>query len=516
MLKPLLTRGFLPRELPPLFSSISFELVCGKAGMPIDFTGAKAPWSQPLQHNLARTGGLRRKLTIPNPVNFYRLASAFDAHSVALAAEWTKSPFSKTTPDSLCKGPRAIVGIAPDRATARAETRVGARYLLKADISQFYPSIYSHSIPWVLHTKAVAKSKMKDLTLSGNILDREVQACQAGQTKGIAIGPDTSLGIAELLLAPLDKSLNESCAILSGTRFIDDIELTFKTLADADRALAELEALLNGIELQLNATKTRILTLPQGIESSFVSELRSHIPSATSAPPSQWIDYFNRAFSAAGENPQDGVLRYAISALQGVTVSKKSWGLVQKLLWQCIALDPGSLRFVVDVLLINKQTGGFGLDLIVGTNAINALIQTSASVGHGSEVVWSIWAAMILGLSIHTESQTAIADMDDAVVACASMIAKDKNFFDASLNSMLWKSWLVEDCFEQEHWLFVYEALRRGWFPHEVAASKIAASPNANFLLASGVTFIDEDAPAKYLPSRLSHVPGSGGEGAAY
>lgn len=95
-------------------------------------------------------------------------------------------------------------------------TRVGSRYLLKADISQFYPSIYTHTIPWALHSKATAKAGQRDVELAGNVLDKELQACQHGQTKGIAIGPDTSLGIAELLLSPIDHRMNEECDIVAG------------------------------------------------------------------------------------------------------------------------------------------------------------------------------------------------------------------------------------------------------------------------------------------------------------
>jgi len=29
------------------------------------------------------------------------------------------------------------------------------KYLIKTDIKNFYPSIYTHSIPWALHDKAV-------------------------------------------------------------------------------------------------------------------------------------------------------------------------------------------------------------------------------------------------------------------------------------------------------------------------------------------------------------------------
>ena len=247
MLNSLISRGFLPRELPPLFSSLSMQAITGQP-LPEAFTNAKALWTQPVQHNLARPGGLRRRLTIPNPLSFFRLSKAFVDHSALLKAEWAKSPFSRTTPNS--KGPRAFANHSNDRATPRAAIRVGARYLVRADISQFYPSIYTHSVPWALHTKQVAKAQMKVFGLPGNVLDRELQACQFGQTKGIAIGPDTSLGIAELLLSPIDQRIKDECNAVGGMRFIDDMEFTFRRLSDADAALARLEAFLSEFELQ--------------------------------------------------------------------------------------------------------------------------------------------------------------------------------------------------------------------------------------------------------------------------
>lgn len=513
MLKALLTRGFLPRELPPLFSSKTFGDVVGAAGLPSGFSSQKASWTQPAQHNLARPGGLRRRLAVPNPVNFYRLAAIFANNAAALSAEWSKSPFSKTTPDASCKGPRAIARDLSDRAPARASLRVGARYLLRADISQFYPSIYSHSIPWVLHTKQKAKAAFKDVNLLGNLIDWEVQASQYGQTKGIPIGPDTSLGIAELLLSPLDERLNNDCTIQGGARFIDDIELSFLKLSHAEETLARLEALLNDLELQLNSTKTKIIELPEQIESVYVTNLRPHVPGSDHAPRSQWIDYFNRAFLAARAHPEDGVLRYAVAALQGVTVAPKAWELAQSLLWQCVATDPGCIRFVVDVLLLNKIKAGLVLDISVGSTAINALIQSSSVVGHGSEVVWSIWSAMVLGLKISASSQSAIALMDDAFVAAASMMAKERHVLDAGFDSPLWSSWLEPECFKQETWLFVYEALRHGWLPQAETTAKLDSVPEANFLVAQGVTFIDQGAVDSYVPERLPRVYRAGAGG---
>ena len=187
MLKALLTRGFLPRELPPLFSSKTFGDVVGAAGLPSGFSSQKASWTQPAQHNLARPGGLRRRLAVPNPVNFYRLAAIFANNAAALAAEWSKSPFSKTTPDASCKGPRAIARDLSDRAPARASLRVGARYLLRADISQFYPSIYSHSIPWVLHRSRKPRPRSRTSVCLATLLTVRYRLHSTGKPKAFRL-----------------------------------------------------------------------------------------------------------------------------------------------------------------------------------------------------------------------------------------------------------------------------------------------------------------------------------------
>ena len=129
-----------------------------------------------------------------------------------------------------------------------------------------------------------------------------------------------------------------------GVRFIDDMEFSFARLADAEKALATLEALLHEYELQLNGNKTKIIELPDGIDSLHATGLRPYIPKNETNVRTQWTDYFNRAFELAKAHPEDGVLRYAVAALQSVKIGSKSWQLAQSLLWQSIALDPGCLR----------------------------------------------------------------------------------------------------------------------------------------------------------------------------
>lgn len=477
-------------------------------------TKGKAIWTQPTNHNLARVGGLRRRLSVPNPVNFFRLARAFDINQIALAAQWEKSPFSHTTPSLTNAGVRAISPRNPDRASPRAMTRVGTRYLLKADISQFYPSIYTHTIPWALHTKPVAKAGQHDMTLAGNVLDKELQACQHGQTKGVAIGPDTSLGIAELLLSPIDRRMNDECDIKGGVRFIDDMEFSFVRLADAEKALATLEALLHEYELQLNGNKTKIVELPDSIDSLHATQLRPYIPKDETNSRTQWIDYFNRAFELAKAHPEDGVLRYAVAALQSVKIGSKSWQLAQSLLWQSIALDPGCLRFVIDILWTNTHVGmNLTLDESMAVDALDSLISTSAPVGHGSEVVWSLWAAMLFNLDLSSSSWGAITKMDDSFVAVAACVANQHNLLAEELVSPLWSSWLEEGCFDQGHWLFAYEAYRNGWLGNAAVTAKLDTVAACKFMEENGVAFFDEKVISNYQTRRSRFIASSGGGG---
>ena len=53
MFMSLLTRGFLPRELPPLFTSNLLGAIAGNPNASSGFTNAKARWTQPVEHNLA-------------------------------------------------------------------------------------------------------------------------------------------------------------------------------------------------------------------------------------------------------------------------------------------------------------------------------------------------------------------------------------------------------------------------------------------------------------------------------
>lgn len=87
-----------------------------------------------------------------------------------------------------------------DSDVVRLENRAGKMVVLKTDISRFYPSIYTHIIPWVVEGKIEAKKDRSNINKLGNMLDKTFEWSQDGQTFGLPIGPDISFIIAEVIL----------------------------------------------------------------------------------------------------------------------------------------------------------------------------------------------------------------------------------------------------------------------------------------------------------------------------
>ncbi|GAA6935868.1 hypothetical protein AOH323_00810 [Helicobacter pylori] len=79
--------------------------------------------------------------------------------------------------------------------------RIGARYKLKADISTCFPSIYTHSIPWAIRGKEIAK---KDKNHWSDEIDTQTRNMNHKETTGILIGPHSSNLISEIILVAVD------------------------------------------------------------------------------------------------------------------------------------------------------------------------------------------------------------------------------------------------------------------------------------------------------------------------
>ncbi len=489
-LEALLCRGYFPRELPPAFSSVSFGSFLSSQ------TNFKSIFHQNnisaklLSHNLARSGSLRRKLGIPNPILFYQLASCVTENWSDLLRLASLSPYSLTTPvDGYLSRAIERQYSLSERSLRRAQLRSTARYILAADINRFYPSLYTHSIPWAIHTKASAKTNRSD-HLIGNKLDRLIRNAQDGQTMGIPIGPDTSLLIAEIILSALDAQLSSN-GFRDGFRYIDDYEFGFKTLSDAEEALALLQEALNTYELALNPTKTKIVKLPMTTEPLAISELRTfQFRTSVSGQQSDLLRYFDRAFFLSNENPEEGILKYALSRLSGEDIQSQNWFLIENLILQCIMSEPGSIPFALNQIVRYRDVGcSINRDRI--GEAFNDTIYQHGPLGHGSEVAWALWGLLVLRIEITETAFRKTIGMNDSIVALLLLDANNKVLIPRGIDFTNLQSAMTTEDLYSEYWLLAYEANVKGWLSSADGDDHVDRDACFRVLKNNGVNFYD-------------------------
>lgn len=147
------------------------------------------------------------------------------------------------------------------------------RYISKLDIADCYPSVYTHSVAWALHTRAIAKNNRKnsfkkkgketDLPLVGNDIDFLLCAMQSGQTNGIPQGSLLMDFIAEIILTHIDKLLGDklTCERITEyeiVRYRDDYRIFTKEKNDNEKIIKILSEILIDFNFKLNTQKTEI------------------------------------------------------------------------------------------------------------------------------------------------------------------------------------------------------------------------------------------------------------------
>jgi hypothetical protein len=150
-------------------------------------------------------------------------------------------------------------------------------FIIRTDITNFYNSIYTHSISWALHGRDVAL-KDSSLDLLGNKIDKLIQYANDRKTNGIPVGSALSDIISEIILTKVDKdvSLKLSEIDFIGTRFKDDYRILCNNEDDAKKILKILSDTLIEYNLTINEHKTKILPLPDGLYRQHIREYYYH------------------------------------------------------------------------------------------------------------------------------------------------------------------------------------------------------------------------------------------------
>jgi hypothetical protein len=144
---------------------------------------------------------------------------------------------------------------------------------MRADVSNCFPSVYTHTISWVTngrHVSKAPKTRSKTSETFGGKFDGLLQAVNYGETSGIVIGPEFSRIFAEVILQEIDVRVErdlEGLGFVRGShyeimRYVDDYFVFLSRYSDTNLVEEVLAKHLTHFKLHLNERKKEILSTP--------------------------------------------------------------------------------------------------------------------------------------------------------------------------------------------------------------------------------------------------------------
>jgi hypothetical protein len=373
---------------------------------------------------------------------------------------------------------------------------------LQADVSRFFPSIYTHSLPWALHGKNVAKTNFQPFsaTVFGNRLDFILRQSQDRQTIGIAIGPDISKLVSELLMAAIDKEFVRRSGRNTPVflRHVDDYWVGGNSLEECEKHLQNLRAAIRYFELDINDLKTKIISTKYIFGDSwpfeFDKELRDSLSPAAHMSGLDPVATLSKVVDRATRDNDDGLIRHIIREIDESRLWSSDWGLLEHFLAQCAVQFPHSFDYVARVIAWRNRTGK-PISKTLWVDVARLTATQGASVGRDSEVLWSLWLSKELNVKIpKAVTEPIVANNGSLVLAFLAHCSKRKVTSDKTLEDKL-RSVVEGNPYAGSYWPLTLELTHLGiaapeWLPGSTPAPLLALH-NAQ------ASIVDWDAPPK-------------------
>lgn len=384
-------------------------------------TGKVTGYDQ-IEYRATRFNLVTRLMHIPHPSPYARLCKC-------LSENWDKlsyiceNPNSRETIAQYTKG-RWIMGEYENLeqisvmnysklsdARFRLEISTGKFYRVKADIASFYPSIYTHSIPWAVAGRNDAKINSNE-QLWYNELDEAQRDVRRNETQGISIGPATSHIISEFILSKVDETLGNYTFV----RYIDDYECYCETREEAEDFILKLEHELRNYLLILNPKKVMVEELPLAYQDQWTAVLRNNLPSKHQPSPRDIMSFLDLAVDLQKRYPEGSVLKYAARALANPKEKEFDENSADFFLKYLIALAvhrPSVLPILCQVAKENDV--GSDLD-------ITPVLKQSIKFQRSDAICWSLYFMGIKGQKVSDDLAKKIIGTKDCM-SIAMLIA---------------------------------------------------------------------------------------------
>lgn len=480
----LLAHGFFPEKLPSFLSAEYFFDYCQSVPRPL----ADKPRSY-IYYESMRNTNVPRQLGIPNPVAYQRLC-------LCLKENWYNlwQHFEDKTINQAYKVSRVHIRRLKDKqclfemnydnwkidGSPEPNLMIGKRYLVKADISNCFPSIYTHAIPWALVGKDTAKmNKTKKLEWY-NQIDHYSQNIKYGETHGLIIGPHTSNLLSEIILTAIDYELCEKK--WEYIRKIDDYLCYVSKYDDARKFLVDLNEQLRFFDLSLNQKKTEILELPLAAVEQWVRQINVPIINFENSSVNYKTarSYFDSAVELMYANDMNSaVLKYAIKVLSNQKLTENAKIYCTKTIMHFTVIFPYLLPLIDEFVFTRYSVPAKDIEVFT-----NLILETGILTANYEMVSYSIFFAIKYNFKLMNFALDDVIKGNNCIAILLTYLYVKKQSDQHSIKILkdYARQFINTDGDFEKNWLFAYEILPKSNLKEEWKNMKQA-----------GVSFIKND-----------------------
>lgn len=490
--KALLSKGYFPKELPPVFTTEDFGRLsrdvlgrwysCGVFKIDVKSLG-KTPCKKKRKNaytyllesaeaeilSKPKRGYERRNLHITHPIPQALLADEISNNWKAVQKWLSRQAFSI---DEIKVSDEYERGIKEINFGAHREKsfylEATADWLVKTDITRFYPSLYTHSIPWAAYGKERVKSRLG--YYKGSFADRIdflVRACNRNQTVGIPIGPETSRIIAEVISSRIDADFQShklDLAAHSVDRLQDDWSVGAKTLEQAEDVITCISSIYRSYGLEINGSKTSVDHIIGSRRKTWISEIGAFLSHQSgSLRGARLREFIVLSLRLQSNFQSEPVVSYALSVIERAGLINPDVREIESFLLKAASIAPSSMDKICRIILNLHHTSGASAERIAGRFVL--LAERNLEKGHHFEVIWLLYT--LRGLKRPFKSER-LCELSEKVSSSAlSLLLLDMKRMGLGIGVLPKKEWEAQissdSIIRDWSWLLGYEAFRKGW-----------------------------------------------------
>ena len=290
---------------------------------------------------------------------------------------------------------------------------------MKTDISRYYHSIYTHTLPWALNGKSASKKdrKVDSKAVFGNRLDHILRQAQDGQTIGIPVGPDFSRYISEIIGKAIDQRFRDAYGDqVIMVRHVDDFYVGSDNPDQASQLRNGIRDAIRQFQIDVNDNKTAVIPTNLDLEPFSTVRIRREISifkeGAKKHGKSAAYDFtffLDELVHMANQESDDGLVKYAIRAMDRARLWDKYWEIAEPFLVRSAINFPHCWEYVSQVAARRYHT--VGLDETLWGSVVSKSLIQQASFGNNSEVCWILWLAKEANLQIPLSSMKKLSSV---------------------------------------------------------------------------------------------------------